>query len=79
MSETHTKTGEGVLVDAVRESPVDLYLLRHRRRLLLALLLIVVLLLAWCLFRRGGDKPAEGKAAPGYAAAAGPKGPDPNS
>ena len=80
MSETHTKTGEGVLVDAVRESPVDRYLLRHRRRLLLVLLLIAALLLAWCLLRRGGHTPAEEeKAAPGYAAAVWQTGPDLNS
>jgi hypothetical protein len=72
MSETHTKTGEGVLVDAVRESPVDQYLLRHRRRFLLVLLLIVLVLLAWGLLRRGRDEPAKKGVSPGYAAAAMP-------
>lgn len=57
MSETRTQTGEGVLVDEVRESPVDKYLLRHRRRLLLALLVIVLVLVLWWLLARRG-KPA---------------------
>lgn len=69
MSETHTKTGEGVLVDAVRESPVDTYLLRHRRKLLLVLLLLVVVLIAVCWYlRRDDGRPAQGGSSPGYAA-----------
>lgn len=72
MSETHTKTGEGVLVDAVRESPVDKYLLRFRRKVLLVLLVIVVLLAAWCLLRRDADEPAQGGSSPDYAATASP-------
>jgi hypothetical protein len=70
MSETHTKTGEGVLVDVVRESPVDKYLLRFRRRVLLVLLLLALVLVALCLLRRRDHgKPAEGGAASGYSAA----------
>ena len=68
MSETHTKTGEGVLVDVVRESPVDTYLLRHRRKVLLVLLVIAVLLAVWCWFRRGDDGPRQGGSSSGYAA-----------
>jgi hypothetical protein len=69
MSETHTKTGEGTLVDVVRESPVDQYLLRFRRKVVLVLLLIAIVLVAWCLIRRGADEPAQGESSPGYAAA----------
>lgn len=71
MSKTHTSTGEGVLVDVVRESPVDKYLMRHRRRLLLVVLLIVIALLAWCLYRYDRAEPAKGET-PGYAAASRP-------
>ncbi|HEY0510524.1 MAG TPA: hypothetical protein VGH73_01385 [Thermoanaerobaculia bacterium] len=67
MSETHTKTGEGVLVDEVRESPVDRVLLRHHRWLLLALLVIVLLVAASCWFRdRQESRPDAG--ARGYSA-----------
>jgi hypothetical protein len=69
MSQTHTKTGEGTLVDEVRESPVDKYLMRFRRKVLLVLLVIVILLGVWCYFRCAGDKPAKGGSSPGYAAA----------
>jgi hypothetical protein len=73
MSETHTKTGEGVLVDAVRESPVDKYLLRFRRRVLWVLLLIVIALAAWCYYsRRTEHRPASGEPASGYSAAIAP-------
>jgi hypothetical protein len=68
MSETHTKTGEGVLVDEVRESPVDKYLLRHRRKMLLILLLIVIVLAVWCYFRSSGDESGQGGASPDYTA-----------
>jgi L-lysine 2,3-aminomutase len=71
MSETHTKTGEGVLVDAVRESPVDKYLLRFRRKVVLVLLLIVIVLAVWCYFcRRSHHRgPAPGEpSSSGYSA-----------
>lgn len=72
MSETHTKTGAGVLVDVVREGPVDQYLLRRRRRVLLVLLLVALVLVALCLYLRRDDRePAQGGASPGYAAAPG--------
>lgn len=51
MSETHTKTRDETLVDAVRESPVDSYLLRSRRIRLLLLLAIVVVIVAVNLLR----------------------------
>ncbi len=60
MSETRTQTGEGVLVDEVRESPVDKYLMRHRRRVLLALLVIVLVLVVWWLVRRDGHARGRG-------------------
>ncbi len=66
MSQTHTKTGEGTLVDEVRESPVDKYLLRFRRKVLLVLLVIVILLGVWCWFRCRNE-PAKGGSTPGYA------------
>jgi len=43
MSEIHTKTRDQTLVDVVRESPVDTYLLRSRRIRLVVLLIVVVL------------------------------------
>jgi len=66
MSKTRTKTGEGVLVDEVRENAVDKYLLRFRRRVLLLLLILIVALAVWCYYRcgrcerRGGTAPAYG-------------------
>lgn len=69
MSQTHTKTGEGVLVDEVRESPVDKYLMRYRRNLLLVLLLIVIVLAVWCYLRRDSGDAAKGGSSPGYTAA----------
>lgn len=73
MSETHTKTASGVLVDAVRESPVDKYLLRFRRKVLWVLLLIVLALAAGCYFlRRSEDRPASGEPSSGYSAAIDP-------
>lgn len=73
MSETHTKTASKVLVDEVRESPVDKYLLRFRRRVLLVLLLIVIALVAWCYYnRRTEHRPASGEPSSGYSAAIGP-------
>jgi hypothetical protein len=71
MSETHTKTGEGTLVDVVRESPVDQYLLSFRRKVLLVVLLIVIVLAVWCFVRRGADEPAQ-EGSSGYAAAVSP-------
>ena len=68
MSQTHTKTGEGTLVDEVRESPVDKYLLRFRRKVLLVLLVIVIVIGVWCWFRCARDEPAKGGSTPGYAA-----------
>ena len=51
MSETHTKTRDQTLVDVVRESPVDTYLLRSRRIRLLVLVAILVVIVAVCLLR----------------------------
>lgn len=51
MSETHTKTRDETLVDVVRESPVDTYLLRSRRVRFLVLLAIVVVIVAVNLLR----------------------------
>jgi hypothetical protein len=68
MSQTHTKTGEGTLVDEVRESPVDKYLMRYRRKALLVLLVIVILLGVWCYFQCAKDEPAKGGSSPGYTA-----------
>ena len=68
MSETHTKTGEGTLVDEVRESPVDKYLMRHRRRALLVLLVVVILLGVWCYSCCARNEPAKGGSSPGYTA-----------
>jgi hypothetical protein len=70
MSETHTKTAQGVLVDEVRESPVDKYLLRFRRRVVWALLLIVLALAAgYYFFCRTEDRPASGEpSSSGYSA-----------
>lgn len=79
MSETHTKTGEGVLVDVVRESPVDRYLLRFRRKVLWIVLVIVLLLVAWCLVRDRADGSQDGGGASsgsGYSAAAAVAAPD---
>jgi mono/diheme cytochrome c family protein len=50
--ETHTRTLERTLTDAVRESPVDRYLKRHRRRTAVLLLLLVLAILAGWLIRR---------------------------
>ncbi len=67
MSETRTATGEGVLVDEVRESPVDKYLERHRRRVLLVVGLIVLVLVVWALAtRKPGGRRHHGGAS-GYA------------
>ena len=46
MSQTHTRTRDGVLVDEVRESPVDRWLLRFRRRLWGRVARIVLLIVA---------------------------------
>lgn len=53
MSETRTHTAEGVVVDEVRESPVDRYLERHRRRVALVVLAVVVLVVLVVLATRG--------------------------
>ena len=68
MSQTHTKTGEGTLVDEVRDCPVDKYLMRHRRKLLLVLLLIVIVLGVWCYFRCNDRHEPKGGSSSGYAA-----------
>ena len=56
--ETHTRTLNGTLKDAVRESPVDRYLESHRRRTFLVLLLLVLAVVAgWLLWRFTTDRP----------------------
>jgi hypothetical protein len=42
MSETHTRTRDQVLVDVVRQSPVDHHLERGRRRRLVLALLVAL-------------------------------------
>ena len=44
MSEARTRTRDVVLTDAVRESPVDIYLRRRRRLVLAAVVVIAVLI-----------------------------------
>lgn len=44
MSASRTRTRDEVLVDEVRESPVDVYLLRRRRFIGIVCLVVVVVL-----------------------------------
>jgi hypothetical protein len=44
MARTRTKTRDAVLLDEVRQSPVDRDLTRSKRRLLVALLLLAIVL-----------------------------------
>lgn len=59
--ETRTKTKDQTLVDAVRRSPVDVYLERRRRRLgCLLLLLLALLVAAWLTWRFAfADRPVD--------------------
>ncbi len=58
--ETRIQTTDRVLVDEVRQSPVDRYLARHRRRAAWALLLIVLLAVAvWLVRRFSIDRPVD--------------------
>ncbi|HMB54559.1 MAG TPA: hypothetical protein VKU40_14680 [Thermoanaerobaculia bacterium] len=50
MSESRTRTRDEVLVDEVRESPVDLYLGRFRRRAAVIVLLVVVAIVLLVVF-----------------------------
>ena len=58
--ETHTRTQQRTLTDVVRESPVDIYLEKHRRKTVWILVLLVIALLAvWLLWRFSSDRPVE--------------------
>ena len=46
MSRSRTRTRDEVLVDEVRESPVDVYLLRRRRIVSIVVVLVVLVLVA---------------------------------
>ncbi len=57
MSEGKTVNKDQVLIDDVRESPVDQYLFRVRRIALLVFLAILVLIVIWFVYRFTTDRP----------------------
>ena len=57
MSQSKIRFSDQVLVDEVRESPVDRSLLRFRRIVLLTLLAIIVIVVAWFVWRFSRDAP----------------------
>lgn len=57
MSQSKIRFSDQVLIDDVRESPVDRNLLRFRRIILLSLLAILVILIVWTLWRLSRDRP----------------------
>jgi Cytochrome C oxidase, cbb3-type, subunit III len=59
MSKLRVKTEEGVLVDDVRESPVDKYEYRFRRWWLLSILLVIVVVVASLVAYFTADSPVE--------------------
>src|SRR5258705_10300740 len=63
-NQARTKTRDGVLVDEVRESTVDVALHRTRRRNLVVLVIVIVLLVAaWALVRFTADRPVDYRSA----------------
>jgi hypothetical protein len=56
-SESRVRTKNGVLVDAIRQSPVDRQVRKYRRALLLGVLAIIVLILAVFIARFSKDRP----------------------
>ncbi len=57
MGQAKTKSEDRILVDEVRESPVDQWLLGLRRRVLLVIFLIVLALVAWFCWKFLSDRP----------------------
>lgn len=59
MSELRTKTRDEVLVDQLREDPVDRWLLRRRRWIVWTIVVIVVLVVGWLAWRLTADRPVD--------------------
>jgi hypothetical protein len=57
MSEAKTRSEDIILVDEVRESPVDEWLMRTRRIVLLIILLVVLVIVVWLAWRFLSDRP----------------------